>query len=159
MIGSDASRRRRLGEIRAAHGFLRRVFGGSTFAGREFDRALDFAKGTAGSTVDAPAQVIRRLLHWYQDGNPGIVCRVLDAGAVSGGVLWLQASYDRIVSGLSHGRPSVVFVTGVREALRPEGKRWSYAAEREKAEFLRLIEERTERWSRNTKTPVSLFVS
>lgn len=155
----DTARRRRLGEIRAAHGFLRRMFGRSAFEAKEFESAMDFAKVTNDSPVDVPAHVIRRLLGWYQDGNPGITCRVLDAGAVSGGLLWLQASFDRIVAGLNNGRPTVVFVTGTREALRPGGKRWSRAAEREKAEFLHLLEERAERWSRRTQTPVSLFVS
>jgi len=159
MIQHDSADRRRLGEICAAHGFLRRLFDRSTFPGHEFDVALEFARNRAGATVDVPAQVIRRLLAWYQDGNPGIACRVLDAGAVSGGVLWLQAYFDRMVAGLHKGRPAVVFVTGVREALRPDGRRWSPVAEREKTEFQQLLEKRFECWSHRTETPVFLFVS
>ncbi len=159
MTSTDTHSRRRLHEIRAAHGFLRGVFVRSSFAGEEFDKAVDFAKNVAGSAVDAPAQVIRRLLHWYGDGNPGLAWRVLDAGAFTGGVLWLQASLDRLVAGLKGGKPAVLFITGMREAVRPGSKRWSPAAEREKEEFLHLLEQRVERWSRRTNTPVSLFVS
>lgn len=150
---------RRLGEIQAAHGLLRRLFPRSTFEGPEMERALEFARNGVDSGVQAPAQVIRRLLNWYADGNPGVACRVVDAGALSGGPLWLQAALDRVVGGLRRGRPAVVFVTGLREAVRPGARRWSRSAERERDATLQLVEARVGQWARRTGTPVSLFVS
>ena len=155
----DAADRHRLREISAAHGILRKIFARSSFEGDEFERAVRFAKQQGAAEVDAPAQVIRCLARWYEDGNPNVAWRVLDAGAFAGGFLWLQASFDRIVAGLKGGRPAVLFVTGIREAVRPRGKRWSPSAETERIQYLQLLEQRIQQWSRRTSTPVSLFVS
>lgn len=160
MKGANPGNCRRLREIRAAHSYLRGLFAGrSSFDGDQLEQALEFAGTQKNVTAEVPAQVIRRLLNWYEDGNPGVMCRVLDAGAVTGGFLWLQASFDRLIEGLKNGCPAVLFVTGIRETVRPEGRRWTRAAEKERTEYLRLLEDRIERWSSRTKTPVTLFVS
>lgn len=152
-------RSRRLGEIRTAHGFLRFLFPASRFADAEFEKALRFAGAETEAGLRPPAEVIRRLTGWYRDGNPGVACRVLDAGSFGGGLLWMQASVERTVADLQRGRPAVLFVTGLREAVRPPGRRWSRAAERECRDNRELLEERVHRWSRSTGTPVSLVVS
>ncbi len=151
--------RRRIREVRAAHGLLCGLFPRSGFLSTEIDRALDFAGRTADAAVQPSAEAIRRLVRWYAEGHPSVACRVLDAGAFKGGFLWVQAAVDRIVAGLQRGQPAVLFVTGTREVVRPVGHRWSRTAESERTESLRLIEERISRWSQNTGTPVSLFVS
>jgi len=153
-------RRRRLGEISIAHGFLRNIFARSSFEGSaEFEHAVAFASSHVDGAVAPSAQVIRRLLRWYDDGKFGVTCRVFDAGAIGGGMLWLQASLDRLMEGLSADRPTVLLLTGTREAVRPTGRRWSSRAERERKEILHWVERRVENWSRRMGAPVSLLVT
>ncbi len=150
---------RRLNEIQAGHGVLRMLFPESEFEGAEFDKALRFV-GASGFTGVAPAaSVVRRLVRWYEDGNPGVVCRVLDAGAFSGGMLWVQAAVNRLVRELAGGRPTVLLITGLCEAIRSPSRRWSRLAERERQENLQLLQEQVQSWSKETGTPVSLFVA
>lgn len=150
---------RRLHEIRAGHGVLRMLFPASQFASEEFDKALDFIAAKHLHGVVPAASVVRRLTQWYEDGNPGVACRVLDAGAISGGFLWVQAAVNRAIAEMSRGRPAVLFVTGLCEAIRAPGRRWTRKAERERQEQLELLEDTVEQWAKTTGTPVSLFVA
>ena len=152
--------RRRLGEVRAAHGLLERLFPNAAFPSGEFSAALSFAGSREGAKeIAPPSQAIHKLVQWYGREHPEVACRIIDAGAFAGGLLWLQASLDRIVRELQRGRPAVLFVTGLRECVRHSDRRWSPAAERERTAGLFLLEERVARWSKETATPVSLFVS
>ncbi len=150
---------RRLKEIRAGHGMLRMLFPGSSFASEEFEKALDFIHTKQIQGVVPAASAVRRLLNWYEDGNPGVACRVLDAGAISGGLLWVQAAVQRVIREMGRGRPAVLLITGLREAVRAPGHRWTRKAERERQEQLELLQETVQKWAQSTGTPVSLFVA
>lgn len=156
---SNRTDRRRLNEIRAGHGVLRVLFPGSQFQGEEFEKALDFAELSGVHGVDPAASVMRRLVRWYEDGNPGVACRVLDAGAFTGGMLWLQAGVNRVIGDLCRGKPAVLFVTGFCEAIRHPGRRWTRRAEKERQEHLQLLEEQVHQWSKETGTPISLLIA
>jgi len=152
--------RRRLCEVRAAHGLLDRLFPDAAFPSGEFSAALSFAESQGGAReIAPPSQAIGKLVEWYGREHPGVACRIVDAEALAGGLLWLQSALDRIVRELQRGRPAVLFVTGLRECVRHSGRRWSPVAERERTDGLYLLEERVARWSKETATPVSLFVS
>jgi hypothetical protein len=150
---------RRLSEIRAGHGALRLLFPGSNFQGEEFEKALEFARRNEIREISPAASVVRRLIRWYEDGNPGVAYRVLDAGAFSGGMLWLQAAVNRVIRDFNSGRPAILMVTGLCETVRSPGRRWSRRAEQERQENLQLLEEQVHRWSKATGTPISLFVA
>ncbi len=152
--------RRRLGEVRAAHGFLARLFPGASFPTEAFSDALSFAEAQAGTReIVPPSQAIRKLIEWYGGSHPGVICRIVDASALNGGLLWLQAAFDHVIREHPRGRPVVLFVTGLRECVRPSERRWTRAAERERTQGLFLLEERAARWAKETATPVSLLVS
>ncbi|MBC2601459.1 hypothetical protein [Puniceicoccus vermicola] len=150
---------RRLSEIRAGHGALRILFPESDFQGVEFEKMLDFAQRDQTPDIVPAASVVRRLVRWYEDGNPGVACRVLDAGAITGGMLWLQAAVNRVIRDFRRGRPAVLLVTGLCEAVCSPGRRWSRRAERERQENLQILEEQVHQWAKATGTPISLFVA
>lgn len=157
--GQQRANARRLSEIQAGHGFLRMVFPESQFQAEEFAKALHFVRRTKASEVVPAASVVRRLVRWYEDGNPGVACRVLDAGAFSGGMLWIQVGLGRVIRDLSRGSPAVLLITGLCEAVRAPGHRWTKRAERERQENLQLLEDQVRRWSETTGTPISLLVA
>jgi|GEM_PF-3080354 hypothetical protein len=152
-------RHRRLSEIQAAHSLLRRVFTDSEQETAEFAKALDFAKNAEGIEVSPSATVVRRLIRWYGSHNKAVVCRVLDAGAFSGGLLWLQTALGRIVEEIGRDKPAIVMVTGLREAVRSPARRWSRKAEQERLESVQLIEESVHRSALSRGVKISLFIS
>jgi len=162
MSGGGTSKRlreRRISEIRAGHCLLRTVFHDSDFQAEEFEQALRFARKNPQGEVVSSATVVRRLARWYAEGRTTVDCRVIDAGAFAGGMLWLQSTLNRIVSEMGTGRPAVLLVTGLCELVRTPGKRWTGAAEREREQSVRLLEGQIQRWARETGSPVSLLVA
>jgi len=156
---SKRTRDRRLSEIRAGHCLLKTIFCDSDLPSEEVEKALRFAKRETAAEVVPAACAMRKLARWYSAENPDVACRIIDAGAISGGMLWLQSALNRIVRDLANGRPAILMVTGLRELVRSPGKRWSGKAEREREETVRLLEEQVERWSARTGTPVSFLVA
>lgn len=153
-------RNRRLSEIRASHSLVRSIFSEeSSFDGDEFENAVRFVDEGCGDEVVSAASVIRKLVRWYQDGNPGVTCRVIDASSFTGGFLWLQSAVNRVVEDLSAENPAVVFITGLGETIRSPKKRWSAKAERERIEGASFLEKQVGHWAERTGTPVTLFVA